>query len=68
MTDTPLENRAAWAVHRLAAHAVRSRGGHFFCAQSIGFRAAAKDGENLPEVLGEPCAKCRRLYEEATKP
>lgn len=57
-----------WKQHRSAADIVNKSGGHWRCAQSIGFRAAAKVDEKLPEVLGEPCAKCRRLYEEATKP
>jgi len=61
---TPIENRASWRTHRAAADAVRSRGGHFTCAQLLGFLAV--DGE-IPAELGKPCGQCRGIYEAATK-
>ena len=59
---TPIEQRTDWAIHRAAAQAVRSRGGHFFCSQTIGFLATAKPGEELPAELGRPCEQCLRIW------
>lgn len=66
-TLTPIEQRTAWAIHRAAAQAVRNLGGHFHCAQLIGFMATAKPGEDAHEDLGKPCARCLWIWEEAKK-
>lgn len=60
---TPIEDRAGWKIHRAAALTVRSQGGHFFCAEAIGFIAANRDGEELSEDLGKPCARCLGIWE-----
>lgn len=60
---TPIEQRTAWAIHRAAARTVRSRGGHFFCSQAIGFMVTAKPGEDIHEELGKPCAQCSGIWE-----
>lgn len=62
---TPIEDRADWKIHRAAALTVRSQGGHFFCAEAIGFIAANRDGEELSEDLGKPCARCLGIWEVA---
>jgi hypothetical protein len=36
---TPLENRAAWAIHRAAADAARTNGASLSKAQAAGFTA-----------------------------
>jgi hypothetical protein len=36
---TPIEDRAMWAKHRKIVALVRNQGGHYFCAEAIGFFA-----------------------------
>lgn len=63
-TQTPIENRAAWRIHRAAARTVRNNGGHFFCSQAIGFQVASPDGEQLAKELGRPCDKCAGIWKQ----
>jgi hypothetical protein len=60
---TPIEDRAAWAIHRAAAGSIYSLTKHYFCAEAIGFMAAATPGERLAADLGKPCKRCAGIWD-----
>lgn len=63
-TATPIEDRAMWMIHRVAADHARQCGACWACAQQVGFAATDKlEGVATARPL---CAKCERIAERAT--
>lgn len=65
---SPIENQAAWQIHRATVDAARSHGVHWSCATEMGFLAVE---DAMPELKGEfgarPCAQCVGIWEAAKK-
>ena len=55
MTTTPIEDRAAWSVHKQAFALAKSTGACWDCATRAGFAATDR-----PTTKAEPCPKCKR--------
>ena len=56
-----------WSSHRRVADVVAKAGGHWRCAQAIGFSVTAKNGETVDPSLGEPCQACFWIWQASQK-
>jgi hypothetical protein len=62
-TETPLESRLRWRLHREASEPMRAAGGHFTCATEIGFLAVEAVTGERGEFQARPCARCLGIWE-----
>lgn len=65
---SPIENRAAWQIHRAAAEEAKARGACYACQQHAGFRAVEVAGLSELTLDLHQCNRpaCQRAKEMST--